>query len=530
MADEIVATNKKTKESVSYTHPEYDENLDVWVKCRDVIKGSKAVKAKGTEYLPKLSGHTDDTYKDYKNRACYYPAVKRTIRGMAGMVFMKEPNVEGLPESLDYLKKDVTRKGVPLFGFAKQVFHEIMGLGGGGILVDMPKVGGEQKPYLTFYEREQIINWREERQPDGQMKTVLAVLSETYEEPDPADPFVIDSEEQFRVLRLEKVDEAGQPLDTPRYRHTIYRTETETEAGTGKQVTSYYIYDDVYPVRNGVYMDFIPFVPMGPEEVSWTVQQSPIEDMADVVLSHFINSADLENGRHWCGTPQPWMAGFPKQDSWQIGGDQIWQTTEPQAKAEMLEFTGQGLGALEKALEEKESKLAVLGMRILESQKKGAEQPETLRLRMLSDVSVLQSVVRTVSQGITTALNYAVAWITAKAVETTVTLNLDYDETVLSAQDLTALVSLWQSEGISRKTLYHNLEKGEITRPGVDYDQELKDIQEEKEDAEALNREMHPELYNPDGTLKVDNPGGDGGDNPPPNAGEGEEEEAAVTE
>lgn len=500
MADTITAVKKSVQQSVSATNPDYDIAYPTWIKCRDVLQGATQIKNKGTEYLPQLDGQDEKAYTAYKARACFYPAVKRTIKGMSGMVFMKDLAINGLPEKLDYLKADATFTGKPLIGLSKNIFDETMGVGRTGILVDMPEKGApEQRPYLTMYKAEQIINWREERR-NGKMTTVMVVLYELYNEVDPADPYVIETCEQYRVLELVTSDDEGNNFATPRYRHRVYRVELEDDpANPNEKKKVYWLYQEFWPVRNGTPLDFIPFVTIGSESIGWEVQAPPTEDMADVVLNHYRNSADLENGRHWCGIPQPYLSGFPDKAEYKIGGNEIWISSDPQAKAGMMEFTGQGLQPLENALKEKEEKLAILGMRLLESQKKTAEVAETLRIRMLADVSTLQSVVRTISQGMTVAVNWAIWWASAQGQEAMVVLNLDYDESVLSAQDLTALVTLWQSDGISYKTLYFNLQKGEITREDIDADQELEDIQTEKEEADKLNRELNPQLYDEDG-------------------------------
>lgn len=493
MATQQAAVTKQEiqTKTVGTIHPLYNSNLDKWTKCRDAVAGSDAIKAKGRAYLPKLPGHYSDTtdraYNDYKDRANFYGAVKRTIKGMVGMVFMKNPTVENLPPKMEYLLDDITFTGIPLSGFAKIVFREVMEMGRAGIWVDMPKVGAaEQRPYMILYSPEQIINWRQER-INGKMITTLVVLSETQEETDPADVFTTKQYDQYRVLQLEREDpETGAAYIKPRYVVRIFRALEET---TEKSV-GYFMHDEIYPTKNGVNLDYIPFEPLGPEENSFAMQLPPIMDMVEVVLSHYRTSADLENGRHWCGIPQPYLCGFPDKKEWQIGGNQIWQTTDPTAKAEFMEFKGSGLSALERALEEKETKLAVLGMRLLESQKKGAEQPEALRLRMLGDISTLEGIVVTVSQGLTKALKWMGEWMSdgADVNKILVKLNTDYNESILNAQDLQSLITLWQSEGISYRTLYHNLRRGEITREGVDSDDELDQINEEREEMEKLNR------------------------------------------
>ena len=525
MADTISKTTRiSTQQSISAHNPEYDQAFLTWVKCRDVLK-VKNIKDKGVEYLPKLDGQDDNAYEAYKDRACPYPAVRRTINGMSGMVFMKDLVIDGLPEKLNYIKDDVTFTGIPLIGLSKSAFYETMGLGRVGLLTDhTEKNAPEQRPYITMYQAEQIINWRQERQ-FGKMTTILVVLSEWYNDVDPADPFVINYGEQYRVLELVMEDENGNPVSTPRYRHRLYRVELEDDpAHPGEKKAVFYLHQEIWPDRNGKPLDFIPFVVIGSEAVGWDLQDSPVEDMADVVLSHYRNSADLENGRHWCGIPQPYLAGFPEKDEYKIGGNEIWISSNAQATAGMLEFTGQGLTPLENAMKEKEDKLAILGMRLLESQKKTAEVAETLRIRMLADVSTLQSVVRTISQGLTVAVNWAIWWASAAGQEATVILNLDYDESLLTSQDLLALTTLWQNDGISHLTLYENLQSGEITREGVTFEEELEQIQTEKEERENLNRKMNPQLFDENGNpiappMPVVDPNNPDG-NPPPAEGQ----------
>jgi hypothetical protein len=65
-------------------------------------------------------------------------------------------------------------------------------------------------------------------------------------------------------------------------------------------------------------------------------------------------------------------------------------------------------------------------------------------------------------------------------------LNSDYVDEALKGEDLKELVGLWQSQGVSYETLYYNLQRGELTRPGVNAEAELKQI--DSEDADNLDR------------------------------------------
>ena len=126
-----------------------------------------------------------------------------------------------------------------------------------------------------------------------------------------------------------------------------------------------------------------------------------------------------------------------------------------------LEFTGQGLQALEKAVEEKRSIMASLGASLLQTEKTGVESAEAVRLRQNSESSVLVGAVLSVQEGIAKALSIMAEWEGVSG-DIEVELNTDFSDTKISSEDLTALMSAWQSGGISHETFLHNMKKGEI--------------------------------------------------------------------
>src|SRR6185295_1933492 len=106
---------------------------------------------------------------------------------------------------------------------------------------------------------------------------------------------------------------------------------------------------EVVPTMNGAPLDYIPFAFISPEDATPNLEDPPLIDLVDMNLSHFRNTADLEHGAHFTGLPQPWIAGYTKateNEKLYIGGPAAWVFTDPNAKAEYLEFTGTGLGTL----------------------------------------------------------------------------------------------------------------------------------------------------------------------------------------
>ena len=239
------------------------------------------------------------------------------------------------------------------------------------------------------------------------------------------------------------------------------------------------------PLRRGKPLDFVPVVFFGPTDTTPEVDKPPLLDLVDMNFSHYRSSADLEHGRHFVGLPTPWVAGFPRDINLRIGSNIAWVSNDTSAKAGILEFTGQGLGALEKALESKERLMAVLGARLLEEQKRAAEAAATVELRQTGETSTLIRIIQVVEEGFSQILRWVAWWagLTADPVDPSITVTLNRDLAAIRAtpQEVAALVQALQGGVMAFETVYANLERLEMTREGVTAEDELAAIQAREE-------------------------------------------------
>ena len=77
------------------------------------------------------------------------------------------------------------------------------------------------------------------------------------------------------------------------------------------------------------------------------------------------------------------------------------------ATASFLEFKGDGLSTFERALDRVERLLAVLGSRLLESQKRVSESAEALAIRQVGESSIIAGI----SASVTASLNEVLRWV-----------------------------------------------------------------------------------------------------------------------
>lgn len=455
--------------AVNSTHPDYDAYAPLWQKCRDVIAGQEKVHKAGERYLPKLDAQSSEQYSAYKERATFYNATGRTLEGLTGLVFRKPP-IADLPTGMEEWRKDVTLTGLSLEAFAQTLVDEVVSVNRAGILVDYPRADPTvitrrqqeakgMKPFLKLYQAEQIIDWRT-GQVNNKTELTQVRLLESVLEPDPDDEFKQVAVDQVRQLFL---DEAN-----------TYTIQLWRQAQNGGWEM---FGEPVVPTMGGVSMQYIPFVFVNDQDTTWKTRKPVLLDLVNVNISHYKTTADLEHGAHYCGLPTPYFFGVdPESAPSAIGPSVIWKSNDPNASAGYVEFSGQGLGALETRLEKKEQEMASLGARMLAPEKKQAESGEALMIRNSGEHSVLASIANSCSDAIRRALEIARDWFRASG-EVGFTLNTDFVPLPMSPEMLKQLTLAVQSGKMSFETYFENLQRGEIVRPDKTADEELSEIQ-----------------------------------------------------
>lgn len=448
--------------SVDHQHSKYAAAAPKVRRCRDAVEGQDAVHEAGELYLPRLKDQTDQDYKAYVQRASYFNATGRTLEGLVGMVFRKAPEIIA-PAAMQAIVDDIDLAGCTLSGLAIEIVEEVLEAGRVGVLVEYPQVieqplnqaqaaAQNLRPYATVYEHESIINWKVAR-VNNTMQPVLVVLTEEVETG--GDGFEDKCEKQIRALQL---TEQG-------YQQQLYRKNSKGEWVEFEA--------PIIPLMNGKPLPFIPFYPFAAGENELNCEEPPILDLADLNLAHYRVSADYEHGCHFTGLPMLFIAGVTlgENEKVSVGSQTALVTDNPQADGKFIEFSGQGLGALEKNLDRKEKQMAAIGARMLESQKSGVESQGAMEMRSNGESSVLASLANTISRGMSAMLAFMAQW-EGVAGECSIKLNTDYLPSGMTPQELTALMAAWQSGAISKQTLFENLKRGEIVAETRTYDDE----------------------------------------------------------
>ena len=472
MADaaSTVAKNK----TVTTKHADYIAMSGKWSRCRDAAAGQDAIRKNSLNYLPMLSDQTPEAYQAYVMRASFFNATWRTVQGMTGMLFRK-PEVVDVPAGIKPYLADITMSGEALHVFVTKCAEECFVVGRVGIMVDYPTLDPANaltvaqsesmglRPTMQRYTTESIINWR--TQSIGNVtKLTLVVLTEI--DYKAVDEFSGETEVQYRVLELVPSD-AGMV-----YRMRLFRINPATDSQ--EQIGA-----DIFPLKKGKPLTDIPFFFLGTDSIDCEVDAPPLIDLVDLNIAHFRVSADYEHGCHFTGLPTPVISGYnppANQGKLYLGSTAAWVFPDPLTRATFLEFSGAGLGTLERNLDRKEAQMATLGARLLAADKRMNETATTAAIHHGGETSILSAVAQVLSIGITKALTIFSEW---SGVDTTVdfSINRDFFPVPMDAPTLTALVGAWQAGAISQETLFENLQEGEIISSENTFEKESAKIQ-----------------------------------------------------
>lgn len=460
-----------SKTTVSTKRKELRAILPTYTMVQDCLDGQVAIKGKGTLYLPMpnasdKSEENGERYDAYKTRAVFYNVTQRTLNGMVGEVFSKDPMVEGLPTRLDVVAEDANGEGLTLTQLAKRAVRHTLAMGRGGILADYPTLeasatiadveAGEVQPIITVYCGPDIVSWRTLKN-NTKTKLTQVVLRELYDKED--DGFVVTQGEQYRVLRLE---DGVYTVEV--YREGKSQGKAEPKKADGKPFND------------------IPFTFIGSENNDAEIDFIPLADLAVLNVAHYRNSADYEESSFICGQPTLFISGL-RQD-WVTEvlkgkvalGSRSGVLTHEGCTATLLTATPNILPGA--AMETKEKQMVALGAKLVENREVQRTAKEA-GIAKASETSILSDVAKNVSAAIRFALEQCALFVGEEVADLIYELNTDYSLSKMSPQERAQTIAEWQQGAITFSEMRAVLRKSGAAT--LDDDEARKEIAEDVE-------------------------------------------------
>lgn len=447
------------KNDVTYARTDFSNALEGWQRVDDVCAGEDAIKDGRETYLPKLnaldkSKENTERYERYLERAVFYPFTARTLDGMVGTVFKKEPSIQA-PPTLAYVKDNIDGQGISLVQQSKDTLSNVMKKGRHALYVDFPATErplsaaematGHYQATIKSIPASAVRNWKTTTIGS---KTVLSlIVIEEELETDTEDGFGTETEPQYRVLRLKE---------------GVYQVEIWRQAKDKKSWEM--VSDPVIPKKGSKKSwDRIPFTFVGAENNDSAIDKAPLLDLANLNIAHFRNSADYEDSVFFCGQVQPYITELDVEWRNHMENNGIhFGSRNPMllpknSKIGMAQAEPNTLAF--EAMTHKEDQAKGIGARLLE---KGLAVKTATEAQSdnESEHSVLSLAVSNVNDAYLQALSWVAEFMNAVSEDIEFSINRDFLDHKLDPQVLTALVGAWQTgELISNKDIWAYLRK-----------------------------------------------------------------------
>jgi hypothetical protein len=470
------------------THPDVTDREPVWSMIRACVIGQRAVKELGDKLLPRpnasdTSQENQDRYALYLERAVFYNITGRTLRGLVGYVFAKEPVVT-LPQPLQALEADIDGAGTTLDQQAKRTLGAALSLGRCGLLVDYPAVeegkvatkqdqaAGAIRPTVIFYEPEDIRDWR-----------CTAIGAES----------VLVS----LTLRERGLDAEGK-VETKFRLFTIEGSAVRVRVvqETGENGDEVILSDTMPKDSTGAVLTRIPFLFVGAETNDSSVDEAPLADLAELNVAHYRNSADHEESCYLISQPTLAVAGLTEAWVKDILKGKILIGSRsavllPQGGSAMLLQVSPNTMTKE-AMEHKERMMVALGAKLVE-QKEVQRTATEASMEHAGEVSTLTSCAANVFAAYKKAFTFAGIFAGATNAEIDYDLSEPLALTPLAADQANALIALFQGQLIDFEEARFNLKKSGVAWKD---DQEVRD----NNAAEGFNQPPDGTTTPPDGS------------------------------
>lgn len=453
--------------NVAFIRPELSKLLPQYYLIRDCISGEPTIKGAKTLYLPMPNSEDQSKenkarYENYLKRAVFYNVTRRTLNGLVGQVFMRDPVVK-VPSLLKTVVENASGTGVSLSQQSKKTLSLTLAYSRAGLLVDYPEVpeggasvadleAGRVRPTITTYSPQEIINWRLTEQGAEEILS-LVVLAESYTFAD--DGFEMKNAAQFRVLKL---DENGE-----------YVMEVWSEAqptawdGTKTPKGNFQRTKEVRPKgADGLPLREIPFTFVGSENNDPQPDNPNLYDLASINVAHYRNSADYEESCFIVGQPTPVLTGLTEE--WvkdvlkgtvafgsrggiplPVGGD-----------AKLLQATENTM--IKEAMEAKERQMVALGAKLVE-QKQVQRTAFEAKVEATSEGSTLSSTAKNVQAAYDWALKWCAKFVGVAETGIKFELNTDFDIARMTPEERAQAIKEWQSGAITFEEMRSVLRK-----------------------------------------------------------------------
>lgn len=445
-------------QTLASTHPDYAAFEEDRVICRDLMGGTKRMRDRGEEYLPRETEEDPQDYQNRLRRSFLYNGFRRAVLNLVGRIFDNPVTVEG-DARIEEWAEDVTNDGRDVVTFGRDIGHTAMSEGVAHIFIDFTQrapvknraeeIALQPRPYMVEIRPEDLFFWEYEDGYNGRVLREIRFKERYVEE--------YAHYEQIRVYRSNGDWEI----------HRKGRVEGEGGARKGEWYVESY---------GNTGLSGIPLVTIyAGERIGMMGACPPLLDLAYVNIAHWQSSSDQRHVLHIARVPVLFTKGLKSPGGTPakivIGVNRHIRATDPNADAKYVEHSGRAIDSGRQDLQDLEAQMASLGIELLLPNQPGDLTATGRALTKKAEESTLLVIAKALRRGLIDAFYWMEQW-AGISTPTEVGMDLDQDLVITDSGELQVLTAARERRDLSRPTWWREMQRRGILSEDFDPDLE----------------------------------------------------------
>jgi hypothetical protein len=427
-----------------------------WQLVRDMIAGSRTVKAAGPIYLPRDPGSTNSEYENQKMRTPFFPATARTLEGILGLMLRKSATIDA-PDAVAPCLDVITPDGMSIDDLYEYLDRETLITNFTGVFVDPPAeiappgtsptdaIDEGYRPFISVYPAETILG----------IETKIV-------------------RNTVRISRV-RLEETARKIRELVLIDGIYTVNVWEKADKARDFA---IVETHIPELNGEPLTEIPFDLVKIGGTGLKPAPSFLCKLAELNAQHYIASSNIAMCDYWHSAPVPYVAGADLPEGLSIAPNQLWKFSKETVKLGYLEFSGSGMDQLRQSKYDIEAAMVAVGSRLLASEKLAAESAETVAIRRSSENATLAALAKQIGRKLNNGpLKWLALWLNSEPI--IYTPSVDFMPLPMTAGEMAELTKIRMNGDLSQETYWKLLLLGEQLDENFDAREEAARLDDE---------------------------------------------------
>jgi len=454
-----------------------------WGPIDTCMNGTRGLRENARQIIPQEPREKDDAYRRRIFHATMPPFLQRLASQAAGVILRKGIHIEGPSYWTDWIR-DVTGDGTTLNEYARRQLITALLYGHSSSIVDFPNATTprnlaeerllNRRPYLVPIHPRQILGWRTATDlSSGDLTQVRIREQVTRSAGDYGEELI----EQIRVLTPGAYEVWQSP---PRLTPTglgVIPIPTQWDL-TASGTTS---------------LTRIPLVTVYSNRLGNLLSTPPLLEVAQLNIAYAQRFCDYHHAIHVGANPMLTIRGFDPDSEEDIGiSVNTALLLPPDGGAEFVQPTSDAFDSQLKCLQALEDQIGRLGINTLTQANLTNAAAEARRIDRIDSDSIMAVIAGDLERAIAQLFELAADYVGVEPPE--VSIPRDYDNRIVTGNDITAYLQLYMQGAITQETLLRILQEGEILPSTLDIDAEVSASQEMLAEQQAMQRLSGPDL------------------------------------